>query len=264
MQLTISSIQDIISSGEVIHSALAETFISKVSCEVGISILACYMDSSLQLLLPAGDSSRIKWKKICADPQFVNYLSLTVYTRANVDKGILRKKDTEEKIASVFLDTVRAEGQKIEYPRTHLPDEMAFYGWQNTPRNEWDESKIIRPIDTPLSRIKITLENISELAMWHYLSGSLKSINRLEIVERIGAKVYCGWDDRSSVTLFVILPDHVAEELTEEVKKACAQDIFSIITAKDQLEIWKSNTFSPVFTSWNLLSEEQRFNLLRN
>ncbi len=265
MQLTITSINDIISTGEAVHSALAEAFIENVERELGLSVLACYMDSSLQLLLPAvRRTSRIKWKKICADPKFVNFLNLTVYTRADADSALLQKESVKEKMISIFLETVRSEKQQIEYPRSFLPDEADYYGGRNLPECEWDVSKIIQPIAPPSNRTMVVLENISELAMWHYLSGSLKKINRLEIVDRLSAKVYCGWDDRSSVTLFVILPDYAVCELTEELKKECTRELLSVVMTKDKLGVWKLNMLSPIYTSWNALPEEQRFSLLRN
>ncbi len=265
MELTKNTIVDIIHWGEPEHSPIAAEFIKEAKRLYNIDVIACYSDAWQHLYF--GDELEPTGKTDPKDARLVNIFSLTLYLRGN---GRKVKFYLEEKYGNDLLDLmmniIASSGTKIEYTRTFSSAENRYYGWEDKRWEECDRSKILYP-DKPIEEKKeISVESFDNLAMWHYMCDGLRKINSFESRRELGARVYCGWDEKEyKPNLYIILPEGFSSNSDMHKRELLNADILSYLHSKDKCGgVVRDEDFKPIYTFWSLLSEHMKFALSRN
>jgi hypothetical protein len=259
MILTKNSITDIILTGSISNSELAETFIRHVKEIYKITIAACYCDTSKTILFP---EKLKKTDKISSgDLRWVNNMSLHIFTKNHVSTDDCLKKS----LLNAFEYCVRSSGSVIDYSRVYTPEEIKYYGWNKKRFSEWDFSKIVIPCGTPIERKTVDVESFDDYVIWHCMSYSLERLNKLKSISSIYGKVYCGWDNNiKSMNLFIVVPENNLKKLDKTLKQEITDDCFSVVSSKDKFDIIGHIKFQPHFTTWSCLPDELRFAFSRD
>lgn len=263
MELTKNTIVDIIHWGEPDHSPIAAEFIKEAKRLYNIDVVACYADETQELYF--GDEFEPTGKPDPKDARLVNCFSLQVYLRGN---GRKVKFYLEEKYGKALLDLmmniIASSGTKIEYSRIISQAEMRYYGWDGKKRYECDKSKILYP-DKPIEEEKyIHVESFDNLAMYHYMLDGLRKINSFQSRRDLGARVYCGWDEKAyKPNLYIILPEGFSTNSDMHKRVLLNADILAYLHHKDKCGVVRDEDFSPIYTFWDQLSEKMKFALSR-
>ncbi|MBQ3258226.1 MAG: hypothetical protein IJA67_12570 [Oscillospiraceae bacterium] len=111
----------------------------------------------------------------------------------------------------------------------------------------------------------MAVEFIDHLALWHYLQNSLKTVNRCEAVTKIGARVFCGYDQsRRNMAYYIILPDYAFGNAD---KRALLRNFTTYALEKlkpcDKWNAIKETSVAPVICKWNDLSEELKYSFVK-
>ncbi len=271
IELTKTNVKSII-SGTAEHSPLAEDFIDQAKKLHGVDIKACYLQT-LQYLSCFHDESRKpkkfkfalfnKHKSINTKNAYpINDFCLIVYV-SNIGSRIDKfKEEFGDKLISLLKDIISSHGMYIEYGRYISQREMDYYGWTDQQKAEWDMSKVIHSDRPAVERDRILVESYDHIVMWNLLCDKSKKISALPIMESIGAKAYCGWDEAiSSPTLYIILPEGYSAG--EDEQESVTSEILSYLHSKDTHNVICDELFRPIFTTWSALPEKLRFALLR-
>lgn len=259
MELTKNSIIDIITSGVITNSALANMYIAHVKKTYGLTIVACYCDASKLVEFP--QKIKPNTKLTSADLKWLHTLSLQIYVKGHVLANI----ELENNLMNAFEFSVNSLGLTIDYLRSYSPEELSYYGWNNKRRSEWNLSKVIVPNNLPIERKTLMVESFDDLVLWHCMSNSLKKLNALRSVKEISAKIYCGWDEGvNSMNLFVIVPETFFKRSDMLNEQVITNDLYSVLTSYDKFNIIENIKLKPKYTMWSDLSSETKFALLRD
>lgn len=254
MNLTNCDITQIIHTGIVDHSPLAVEFINEVKQRYDLEIVACYLDTSQILYF---DNELIPSHKTdLENTQLVNSLCLTLYVRdLRHDDIDSFKKEYGDILLKLFKNIVKADNESIEFVRTFSPEEMRYYGWLNKKIDDWDRTKIIYPKSPIVERDVLLVHSFDQLALWHILNE----------VKKCGENIYCGWDENNNTpNLFIILPEKHFDLFNENYKKALVNKLLNHMHSLDKYNVVKDESFNPIFTTWDSLTEEKKFSLLRD
>lgn len=255
-ELTKTEVTQIIHTGVSEQSPVAAEYIDKVRERYGVDIAACYLQTS-QLL-------RAKTPINPENAYLENNLLLTVYVRLPQCELDSLKKRYSGLLLECFLDVMSSHGEKIEYNRSYTPEEMDYYGWRGKNSSEWDEQKVIYPKGPVAESKDIMIESLDGLAVWHYLTGRLKAINRLPSADALSATVYCGWDKRTlRENLYVVLPESSPLDGDTDKKERFKREALGCLRSADKLGVFCEDDFEPIYAHWSDLPENVRFELLR-
>lgn len=258
MELTKNNIIDIITTGKISNSALANSFISYVEKTYEITIIACYCDTSRTVEFP--EKIKKDAKLTSNDLKWINNLTLQIYIKHHVPTNI----ELENILMNAFEHCVNSSGLTIDYLRSYTPDELTYYGWNNKRCSEWDHSKVITPSNIPIERKTVIVESFDNFVIWHCMSNSLKKVNAVKSITDISAKVYCGWDEGlKSMNLYVIIPETYFKNVDMIKKQGITHELLSVLTSFDKFDIIKNIKLQPIYTVWSNLSNEIKFALLR-
>lgn len=126
-------------------------------------------------------------------------------------------------------------------------------------------SKVIRPAGPATDKCCISAESFDSLALWHYLSREMKNFNALPEVIAVCGNVYYGWSQRyDRPAAFVILPESRFHSITANEKKAIIAEFLKHLHVIDKCNIVRADEFLTVFTTWDALSDEQKFAFARD
>ncbi len=262
MELTKTDIVQIVNWGEAEHSQVALDFMAEVKKQLGIDIVACYCDSGQEVLFD--DPSCATQVIDPANARLVNLLFINMYLRGfgNPDDLIKRYNDD---ILRIFKNAVAANGEQIDYPRFYSPEETRYYGWNKSVKGKCDMSKVIRPAGPATDKCYISAESFDSLALWHYLSREMKNFNALPEVIAVCGNIYYGWSQRyDRPAAFVILPESRFHSITANEKKAIIAEFLKHLHVIDKCNIVRADEFLTVFTTWDALSDEQKFAFARD
>lgn len=239
-ELTKDTIAGIIATGKNTNSALAEAYIAHVKSKCGYDVFACYASAFQEL---STDGTHL-----------INQFELDVYLKGFPLKNPITDH-LKDMLFDCFIEVLDDNGVTFEYNRIVTPEEMKKYGWLNKKASEWDRSVLITPVGQPIETRVINVDSIERLDLWHCMYNSLSAINRLDAVESILAKVYCGWDEvQNSMNLYIILPESRLRSLSEAEKSELNGILFSKLCAVDKLDIINKLSPNPVYTKWSALS----------
>ena len=242
----------------VSHTALGHKFIHLVEGRMGFPMDACYLQTDLQLLIPSDKTieALIRARQV----RFTRCNHLTVWCHSAQMAG--KSEETyKEALYSVFCELLDREQITPEYPRQYLPEEMRYYGWTNKRKEEWDTTKILQP-DTQIGeQHTVTIEFTDHLALWHYLQNSLKTMNYYEAVTEIGARVFCGYDEkRKNMAYYIILPEHSFDHADKDMLlRDFTAYALENLKPSDKCNVINESSVAPVISKWDDLSEKLRF-----
>lgn len=111
----------------------------------------------------------------------------------------------------------------------------------------------------------VTLDAIDRLALWHLLADLLPVLNRLDCVRAVGGKVWCGWDaKRQAVAPWVTVSSICLETLDRAQFAACfAAEALPRLARRDKWGAVTPAALTPIVTTWDALSDAQKFAFLR-
>ena len=250
-------------TGTAEHSPIAATFIAEVWKKLGICIAACYLQSGTH---PVFSEKRSIGAQIRAGGiPFVNEDILTVYIHTKKSAELAADRYIKNELFDILSDVIAKSGEKIEYPRLYLPEEMQHYGWYNTPRGMWDMSAALVSVPASSHSVSVFIECIDRDALWNILYESRQTLSRCDFVREIGAKVYCANDKaRADTALYVIVSPETLHEMNISLfKKAFAEYAYRLLKPRDLWDVITSAALTPVVTEWNALTKEQKFEMLR-
>ncbi len=250
--LTQTPIVKAIYTREVDQSLYAIELINAVKAITGADIVSCYAEFDTYL-------SEIPKQKNIGN-HFVHYSYLKLFIRDSYERD--NYDWFNKKIHTIFAEFILKYKDAIDWHRSYTPEELRYYGWLNTPKTKWDNSKTITPKqgDKYSDKIEVIIESFDKLAGWHYMSDSLKTINSMSIINKLRADVKCGWDEqRNKMNLFVILPC----EINDDIRDTLTRSMFAVVKEKDIWEVITKNNFTPIFKNRSSLSAQEMFNLLK-
>ncbi len=261
--LTRTPIEEVLRTGRADHTPLAKDFLTELESSLGLGARACYLQASTQLVLPEPRPEPLRRDTIPA--VFVREEILSVYIHKQKSSPAMGE-DFYEKIYSVFHALAERLGQAISYPRLYTPEEMRLYGWNHTPRGQWDFSQVI-PEEPPCEhRHTVKIEAIDSLARWNLLSDSLTVLNRLPPLAGSGGRVFCGFDPaRQDIAYFVLFPSgSLPAADTDAFREAFQAAALGYLKPRDVWDAITPTAVSPVITTKERLTPEQKFGLARN
>lgn len=268
MELTKNSITDVIQTGKAEHSELGQILVNLIWETLGIKIYACYVEAYTMLEMSPleckafDQAKRQEQARILQNAHLVQSCVLTVYLNHFAAKERQSDNLLKGQILAKFQNLLYVQGKEISYPRSLSPIEMKFYGMYDPSKKHVKRDSIewIQPTDAPIKKDVVILEDIVDLAKWHYFSASLRAIRMLDGVQLLNAKVYYGWDDMHRVRFYVITEEPVSESIRGELSK----QIFFILKKWDKLNIIDRSDAEPNIATWNSLSSEQKFCFLKD
>ncbi len=150
MQLTITPYTAILKTGTAEYSPLAENIIRELQQVHRIHAAAIYLQDCTHIDISETTSADklLKQKKPI---RFVNEIILTFYIHKRkscvpADTGTLKAL-----LHDVFQKHLQQSGITPDFERLYTPEEMRFYGWNQTKKEAWDTSKVIptEPLQEP-------------------------------------------------------------------------------------------------------------------
>lgn len=128
---TNNDIISIIKSGHISQSVFSEAFIKRVKKEMDVEIVACYVQTGEFNTFYKGKPTN----------EFVDEVLVTLFVRESSLQTVQAVCKFHDNIEAIFLDTVRSIGLQWSYKRVYSTEELAYYGFINTPYCEWNMKK---------------------------------------------------------------------------------------------------------------------------
>ena len=95
------------------------------------------------------------------------------------------------------------------------------------------------------------------------MSDALDKANACEIVKKIGAQVFVSFNKGIPVYLIVI-PNNRCTSVNPELAKDFSAHMTSVLKRMDVWDAVTPDLMTPIITTWNMLSPEQRFSISKN
>lgn len=154
IELTKKDIVSVIHTGRVEQTPVASSFIETVERELGIVVVACYVQSYERMVIPEeperGRFFRFQVRKVKPllpeHPEFERQMELTVYPDAPLKS--CRQQMTravKSRMVALFLQTLAEHGITVPYPRLLTNAEFEAYGFNGKRPEERDNSVIVQP-----------------------------------------------------------------------------------------------------------------------
>ncbi len=262
MQLTLTPIDSVLQTGFAEHSHIAKHIINTLKSEHNIHVVACYIQTSTHLLIPPNSSldHLIKSNKI----EFTNETILTFYIHSKKSMISPTDKNLNKILHNTFWDYLYSTGLSLNYERLYLPEEINYYGWNRPQNNDFITQNIIQTKPAVKNNEIINIECIDQLALWNYISNALNSANNFELIKQINAKVYVSFHEGIPV-YFIILPhEHISNMLYSDFSEKFSIYMTSILKPIDIWDVVSIDSMTPIISTWESLSKEQRFSLSKN
>ena len=264
MILTESRIEDVLRIGEAKHSLAAKVFIREAQQRFGVHITACYLQSHTQIDLPPGRSFArfIRTKSV----PFVWEQILTLY----VDSRLCRpypggEAQFGEELYALLCAILQEEGNAVDAPRLHLPEERVYYGWDHTKWENWDYSRVVETAAPSREHHAVFVEYIDKLALWRYLQDGLPAVRRCPVLRESGAKVFCGHDlERNSMAYYFVLPTRNEKgEVLEAAAAEFTRFAMERLQSRDRWGVIVQENVQPVVTDFASLTPELRWSFAK-
>lgn len=254
---TPQAIADIIKTQDISQSSFSEAFIRNAKDKLYADIVACYVQS--------GEYNLFKKGKPTDD--FADEVLLNLYVRESSLKT-LQSDGAYAKIEKIFWDTVQSLDLQWSYTREYLPEELAYYGYANTPYRQWDMEKFKNPTRQPQKKFVVLVNSFDSLALYYLLSEKVVLVSRyIRQTYECNVKVYVG---------FSKLPPHYAMhfivfdtqmEYEHFLSMTCLDEISNAIReclrVHDRWNVMDSCGYRPQYRVWSTFSGEERMCLLR-
>lgn len=255
---TNSDILYIIKRGHISQSVFSEAFIKCVRKEMDVEIVACYIQT--------GEYNTFYEGKPTND--FVDEVLVTLFVRESSLQVIQAVCKFNDNIEAIFWKTVQSIGLQWSYKRVYPQEELAYYGFANTPRWKWDMGKIPLPVHPPRRNFAVKVESLDRLSLYHLLSDKVTSVGKyIRQVSGCNAKVYVGFlkPPPYLATHYIVFDtqkeyDHF---LSLARLDTIVADIQEFLRADDPWGVLGTWSYSPQYQVWNKFSDEDKFCLLR-
>lgn len=261
MQLTHSPIKEVLDTGVARNSAIAKLFIEEVRKKLDVQIVACYFQATSHISLPL--NSTIDMLITSNNIEFIKETILTCYIRSTDNHIILGDVSLRTNIYDIFLNVLDETDTEILFERVFLPEEMAYYGWNNTKRSNWDMSLIIPSTGNSKSSHVVDIQSIDHLALWNYLSNHKNSFEHCRLISDLNAKIYCGFSEPSASPVYYIIlsKDFLYKTDIFSLKKIISEYLFEKLKPLDRWNVITLDSVCPIIMDWNSLTPEQQFGL---
>ena len=243
IELTKCKITDIIASGNAIQSELGQELIDRLDCELGIDAVACYFSSHIRV---AENEIKRSFLPFIV-PKKERYVSRSAHLTMYVNS--IKVPDSDElkvDIRRVFEKLLQDHDIEIPYPGELSPEDS----------------------ELPVECSFITMaESFIGLALYHVLSRAKTAVSSNKTLAYYNARVYCGWDDKLKLMSHVIAVDSDSHKTTlVDLARngGLREELFETVKKFDRCGIMAKDIYAPRIAVWSDLSEEERFNLLRN
>lgn len=263
MILTETPLEEVLRTGKAVHSPVGEKWIREAEAQLGLCICAGYMQAHTQIDLPQGmEFERFIRRKTVP---FVRSMILTVYTDSRRCRPFPEGEEMRgEKLISLLNEILRQEGSAPEYPRLYLPEEMRYYGWNQSKRESWDFRRVIEPGEIIREEYAVRMERIDSLVLWRVLQDGLTAMRRCPILRQRDAGLFCGYDaGRGEMAYWLLLPGRISEEAQASLRREFTAYALEILQKRDRWGVIGERSVSPVITARDALTPEQRFALYK-
>ena len=243
IKLTKTRVTDIIASGKAIHSELGQELIDRLGSELGIEVIACYFSSSARV---AEKEIKRSFLPFIA-PKKERYVSRSAHLTMYVNS--IKVPDSDElkvDIRRVFEKLLQDHDIEIPYPGELSPADSEL------------------PVECSFMTMA---ESFIGLALYHVLSRAKIAVSRNKTLAYYNARVYCGWDDKRKImrhVIAVVLESHKANLIDLARTGGLIEELFETVKKFDKCGIMTKDIYVPRIVIWSNLSEEEKFNLLRN
>ncbi len=250
---TNTTIPCIIRSGHISQSPFSETFIKAVEEKLNVDIVACYVQTGEYNTLIKGKPTE----------DFVDEVLVTFFVREASLHSIQVKN--HEEIEAIFWNTLRSFDLQSSFTRVYSPEELAYYGFANIPRREWDMEKVQKPPLAPRKSFAVKLESFDRLALYHLLSDKVASVGRyIRKAYEVNVKIYVGFLNHTA-THFIVF--NAQKEYEYFLSLAHPDTVLSaiqdILKAQDHWNVLNTCSYCPQYRVWDQLSGEEKMCLLR-
>lgn len=277
IELTKKDIVSVIHTGRAEQTPVASSFIETVERELGIVVVACYVQSYERMIIPeTPDKTQFlrfpfhKKKPLLPEhPEFERRMELTVYPDAPLKS--CRQQMTravKSRMVALFLQTLAEHGITVPYPRLLTNEEFEAYGFNGKRPEERDNSVILQPEGPVPERYDVIYDSFPGLVFWHVYSDSCSGIQRYlrERKDYPSIRVYCQWDkeqEQETIWLCFSFRWEIEQFLSRPDAAEIRADCLKIIARHDPWGFVSDANYRPVLKVWNELSEETRGCLLR-
>ncbi len=255
---TSNDILSIIKSGHITQSPFSEAFIKAVWREMNLDLVACYVQT--------GELNTFSNGKPTND--FVDEVLVTFYARESAMQTVQARDGFDKEIETIFWNTVRSLGLQWSYKRVYSQEELAYYGFANSPRQQWDMDKIKKPDLPPRKSFAVKVESLDRLALYHLLSDKVAPVGKyIRQAYGCNATVYVGFLKTSPcpATHYVVFDTQKEYEhfLSLARPDTVAADIQKFLQANDPWGVLDTWPYHPQYRVWQGLSAEEKMCLLR-
>lgn len=277
IELTPKDIVSVIHTGRVEQTPVASSFIETVERELGIVVVACYVQSYERMVIPEESKRRrffqfqVRKAKLLLQehPEFERRMELTVYLDAPLKSCRQQMiRAVKSRMVALFLQTLAEHGITVPYPRLLTNEEFEAYGFNGKRPEERDNSVIVQPDGPVPERYDLTYDSFPGLVFWHVYSDSCSGIQRYlrERKDYPSIRVYCQWDkeqEQETIWLCFSFRWEIEQFLSRPDAAEIRADCLKIIARHDPWGLVSDANYRPVLKVWNELSEETRGCLLR-
>lgn len=255
---TNSAISYIIEGGHISQSPFSEAFIKAVEKKLNVDIVACYVQT--------GEFNTFSNGKPTKD--FVDEVLVTFFARESSLKSIQVKDNINEEIEPIFWNTIQSFGLQWSYTRVYSQEELAYYGFANIPRQQWDMEKIQKPTIPPRKSFVVKFESFDRLVLYHLLSDNVASVGKyIRQAYGVNVKIYVGFLNIPSniATHFIVF--NTQREYEHFLSLAHPNTVLSaireILKVYDCWDVLNTCAYCPQYRVWHKLSGEEKMCLLR-
>lgn len=255
---THNSIPNIMKSGHISQSVFSEAFIKRVRKKVGVEIVACYVQT--------GEFNTFHKGKPTND--FVDEVLVTLFVRESSLQAVQAVCKFDVILETIFWDTVKTIGLHWSYKRVYSQEELAYYGFANTPHWKWDLSKIPLPILPPRKNFVVKVESFDRLSLYHLLSDKVTSVGKyIRQIPGCNAKVYVGFLKCPPYLATHYIVFNTQKEYDHFLSLArldtIVADIQEFLQADDPWRVLGIWPYCPQYQVWDQFSDEDKVCLLR-
>ena len=231
---TNNTISNIIKGGQVSQSLFSEVFIKDVDKKFNLDIVACYVQT--------GEHNKFSNGKPTND--FVDEVLVPLYVRESCLKSIQSMDRFNEEIEAIFWNTIQSLKLQWSYSRVYSQEELSYYGFTNTPRQQWNVEKIQKPTALPRKNFVVKVESFDRLALYHLLSDKVASVGKyIRQTYGVNVKIYVG---------FLNFPSHMATHFIVFNTQKEYEHFLSLVHPNKVLSAIRENL--KVYDYWDVLN----------
>lgn len=268
--LTNEHVVDVIHKGSVTYTDIGTKWIQLLREKWNVDAIVCTGECHKHLVFTEVKKGLFQRPKRVPE-KFVKCIQLSIFYRERPDADPTLWKQQEAEMGQALSDMLTERNMLPEFAQFLFctPDEMEYWHLHQYGNDRYDVLREkLKNLDVPVDpdiQYKISFESFDKLAMWHIYAGTRGAVEshlKKKFAGCVGIKVY-----GPSEGHYVVLD---SKEFLDAFKADTAsyeqalQEIKQITKQKDRWGSVDLCGYRAIFCTWDSLTPEQHFHLLRD